>query len=41
MLAEQVLLDDLEVGLAGLRAGQAALRAARSLDGGLCISLQE
>ena len=41
MLAEQVLLDGIEVGLAGLRAGQAALQAVRSLDGGLCLSLQE
>ena len=31
----------MEVGLAGLLAGQAALRDARSLDGGLCLSLQE
>ena len=40
MFAEQVLLDGMEVGLAGLHAGQAALRAARSLDGGLSLSLQ-
>ena len=41
MLAEQVLLDGMEVGLAGLHAGQPALRAARSFVGGLCLSLQE
>ena len=38
---KQVLLDGMEVGLAELLAGQEALRAARSLDGGLCLSLQE
>ena len=38
---KQVLLDGMEVGLAGLLAGQAALRTARSLDGGLCLFLQE